>query len=115
MTNYFAKNLKYLREKKKIDQQVLAENLRVPQSTLACWESGIRTPKISKIQEIATYFDVNMDIISKDYTIEDDNINNELDELLFSKAKELSDEDKKMILNIINAIKREVDKEENSD
>lgn len=44
----------------------------------------------------------------------ENNENSELDELLFSKAKDLSDDDKKMILSIIDAIKRDVDKEENS-
>lgn len=51
--------------------------------------------------------------MKEDDTKESDDDYNELDELLFSKAKDLSDEDKKMIIEIINAIKREVDKEEN--
>lgn len=52
------------------------------------------------------------------YEFKDQNFNdylkkmNELDELLFNKAKELSDEDKRMIINIINAINKDVDNED---
>lgn len=36
---------------------------------------------------------------------------NELDNLLFSKAKELNDEEKKAILQVMNAIHKDIDKE----
>lgn len=89
MGNYFSKNLKYLREKKGLEQQELAENLNVPRSTLSCWENGIRTPKIEQIQEIAKYFNVDIDIISKDYS--DTPFSNELD-ILYSKSKDILNE-----------------------
>lgn len=56
-------NIKSLREKKDLDQQQLADILEVPRSTLACWENGIRTPKLEQIVKIANYFNVNLDII----------------------------------------------------
>lgn len=68
MKIYFAKNLKFLRERKGLDQQALADKLNIPRSTLSCWENGIRTPKIEQIQEIADYFGVDIDIVSKDYS-----------------------------------------------
>ena len=46
-----------------------------------------------------------------DYTITDDNYDNELEKVLFSKAKDLNDDEKKAIINVINAIKKDVDKE----
>lgn len=112
--NYFAKNLKYLREQKHLDQQELAEALDVPQSTLSCWETGIRTPKIEQILDIANYFNVDIDIISKDYSLYENNKVNfsELDQLLFSKAKDLSDEDKIVVMNVIDSIKRNIDNED---
>lgn len=67
MEDYFGKNLKYLRKKRNLGQDELAEILNIPRSTLSCWENGIRTPKIKKILEIAKYFNVGIDIISKDY------------------------------------------------
>ena len=36
--------------------------------------------------------------------------NSELDNVLFSKAKDLTDEEKKTIINVINAIKKDIDK-----
>lgn len=111
--NYFAKNLKYLREQKHLDQQELAEELNVPQSTLSCWETGIRTPKIEQILDIANYFNADIDIISKDYSLyESYNNVSELDQLLYSKAKDLSDEDKIVVMNVIDSIKRNIDNED---
>lgn len=56
-------NIKFLREKRNIDQQQLADKLNVPRSTLACWENNIRTPKLEQIIKIAEYFNTNLDII----------------------------------------------------
>lgn len=110
MNNYFAKNLKFLREKKGYSQQKVAEELNVPYSTLSCWENGIRQPKIEKINEIANYFNVGLDIVSTDYT-NNDPLFNELD-ILFSKNKEyLTEDDKETIRFIIEKRKREIDKE----
>lgn len=109
--NYFAKNLKFLREKKNIDQQKVADDLNIPRSTYSCWETGIRTPKIEQILEIANYFNVDMDIISRDYSIQQNNNVSPLDELLYSKAKDLSDEDKVVIMNVIDSIKKKIDEE----
>ena len=61
---------------------------------------------------IADYFNVSVDYLigrSKYKNLEKDN--SDLDNLLFSKAKELSDDDKKAILGVINAIKKDVDKD----
>lgn len=74
MINYFAKNLKFLRESKKIEQQKLADDLNIPRSTLSCWENGLRTPKIEQILDISKYFNVNIDIISRDYSNNETNL-----------------------------------------
>lgn len=108
--NFFAKNLKYLREKRNLDQQKVADDLNIPQSTLSCWENGIRTPKIEQIIDIANYFNVEIDIISRDYS---KNTNKTFDEyaVLFDKYKELSEDDKELIKNIIETRKKQIDKE----
>ena len=113
MSNFFSKNLKYLIEKKRIEQQKMADDLNIPRSTLSCWVNGIRTPKIEQIQEIVNYLNVDIDIISRDYSVENQQIkpSNELDNLLFSKAKDLSDSDKKAVLGVIEALKKDVDNE----
>lgn len=112
MRNYFAKNLKYLREKNNYDQQKVASDLNVPQSTLSCWENGLRTPKIEQILDIASYFNVDMDIVSRDYAAAKNNDNFSELEVLFSKNKDiLSDEDKETIKFLIEKRKREIDKQ----
>lgn len=67
---FFGKNIKYLRKKRKLGQQQLANILDVPQSTLACWEKGIRTPKLEKVIDVANYFNVDLSIIYKDLSKE---------------------------------------------
>ena len=56
-------NIRTLREKKGLEQQELGDILNVPRSTLACWETNIRTPKLEQILKIAEFFKVNLDII----------------------------------------------------
>lgn len=112
MNNYFAKNLKYLREKNNYDQQKVAEDLKVPQPTLSCWENGLRTPKIEQILDIAEYFNVDMDIVSRDYSMQNNNQDfTELDQILFSKTKDLTDAEKRTVINIVDAIKKDIDRE----
>lgn len=111
MTNYFAKNIKYYRTKQNIDQQVMAEDLGVAQSTLSCWESGIRTPDLDMITKIARYLNIYDDFITKDLTNSNESTFDEL-ELLFSKNKDiLTDDDKAYIRFIIEKRRNEIDKE----
>lgn len=112
--NYTNMNVKYLRERKGIPQSELAEALEIDQSTLAKWEAGTRKITLEWSMKIAEYFNVFIgDFISTDLkNNEEFQKENELDQLLFSKAKELSDEDKKAVITLINSIKRNIDKEE---
>ncbi len=73
------KNIKYLREQKNINQQTFAEIINVPRSTLACWETGLRTPKLEQIVKIANYFNTNLDIIYTDYQHNNNHLNNNLE------------------------------------
>lgn len=111
MTNYFSKNLKYLRKKKKIDQQIMAEDLGVAQSTLSCWENGLRTPDLDMISEISNYLNITDNFITRDLTIESSRPFDELD-ILFQKHKDiLTDEDKEYMRFIIEKRKKEIDKQ----
>lgn len=110
MTNFFAKNIKYLRNKKNIDQQVMAEDLGVAQSTLSCWENGLRTPDLDMIAKISNYLNIYDDFITKDLTNNDSPVNEM--ELLFSKNKDiLTDDDKEMIRFVVEKRKKEIDKQ----
>ena len=111
MTNYFSKNLKYLRKKKNIDQQVMAEDLGIAQSTLSCYENGLRTPDLDMVSKISNYLNITDDFITKDLTVETSKPFDELD-ILFSKHKDiLTDEDKEYMKFIIEKRKREIDKQ----
>ena len=109
MENYFAKNLKYLRERKNIKQGVMAEDLGVKQPTLSCWESGEREPDLDMIAKIAKYLNVYENIVTTDLTTpKNDNID-EI-EILYSKYKDyISKKDKNIIKAIIEETKKEID------
>lgn len=113
MTNYFSKNLKYLRKKNNIDQQVMAEDLGVAQSTLSCWENGLRTPDFDMVANIAKYLNIHEDFITNDLTnidtvhFDDNRIAN----LLYNKVKVLPKEKQKMILNVTEAVMKDIDEQ----
>lgn len=116
MENYFARNIQYLRSQKNMDRQTLADKLGVGLSTVACWENGLRTPNMEMLGKIIKLFNVQTDIVTKNIVDSKDtysNDSNEIDQLLFSKAKDLSDEDKMAVMSVIDAIKRKIDNEEN--
>lgn len=57
----FAKNLKYLRDKRGYDQQTFAEMVHRSVSTVSEWESGKYTPKAGTLADIANIFGVKLD------------------------------------------------------
>ena len=108
----FGDIFKELRLEKKLSQDKIAEDLDISQPLIAKWESHQSTPAPEMLDYIADYFNVSVDYLigrSKYKNLEADN--SELDNVLFSKAKDLTDDEKKTIINVINAIKKEVDKE----
>ncbi len=108
----FGDIFKELRLEKKLSQEKIAEDLEISQPLIAKWESHQSTPSPEMLDYIADYFNVSVDYLigrSKYRNLEAEN--SELDNVLFSKAKDLTDEEKKTIINVINAIKKEVDKE----
>lgn len=115
MTNYFSRNLRYLRKKKNIDQQIMAEDLGIAQSTLSCWENGLRTPDLDMVSRISSYLNINDDFITKDLTSCESKVIDEL-ELLFSKHKDiLTDDDKETMKFLIEKRIREIDKQNNNE
>lgn len=55
--------LKLLRKECRLSQNELADELDVPRSTIASWETGSRTPKVSHIAALAEYYDVTIDYL----------------------------------------------------
>lgn len=60
MANYFASNLKYLREKKGLSQNKLAEKVGVNQTTIARWETEEIKPSIDNVEQIASALNVSL-------------------------------------------------------
>ena len=107
----FGDIFKELRLEKKLSQEKIAEDLEISQPLIAKWESHQSTPSPEMLDYIADYFNVSVDYLigrSKYKNLEADN--SELDNVLFSKAKDLTDDEKKAIINVISAIEKEVDK-----
>lgn len=108
----FGDIFKQLRIEKGLSQDKIAEELDVSQPLIAKWESHQSTPAPEMLDYIADYFDVSTDyLIGRSRYKNLEKNNNELDNILFSKTKDLSDEDKKAVLGIVEALKRDIDKE----
>jgi len=66
------KNLKYLRQKNKISQQILADALDIPRSTLGDYERGKTEPNIAMLIKMSIYFDLTIDeLVNKDLSHND--------------------------------------------
>lgn len=113
MARFFNKNLKFIRQKKGISQQELANKIGTDRSTISRWENDEMDITISNALLIADFFNVPMeDLTGKDMTTEENF--NSFDELglLFDKNKQyLTDSDKNIIRAIIEERKKEIDKE----
>ena len=109
--NFFSKNLEYLRTKKGMTKNELANKLKVNQSTISRWENGDMGVTVDNAYDVADFFNVSMsDLTGKDMSLE----NKPFDELeiLFNKNKDiLTDDDKETIKFLIEKRKREIDKQ----
>lgn len=61
-----SKNLQELMHKKGVDQNRLAEDIGVSQSSISQWIKGNKYPRIDKIQILADYFNVQKSDITED-------------------------------------------------
>ena len=56
--------LKELREQRRLNQEGLAMELNVSQSTISAYEIGERTPDLETLISIANFFSVSLDYIT---------------------------------------------------
>lgn len=109
----FGDRIKKLRDDNNVSQFELSEFLGISQQALSKWENGKTQPDNDSLVKLANYFNVSTDYLlgnSESKHIEKP-YDDELEKVLFSKTKDLTDEEKKTIISVINAIKKEVDKE----
>lgn len=65
--NNIAKNLRYLRDKSKLSQEVIAERVGVTRQAVAKWESGDSLPDILNCEALADLFQVSLnDLVRHD-------------------------------------------------
>lgn len=110
--DFFSSNLSWLRKQCKLTQKQLAKKIGVDQTAIGRWEDGNREPSMGNVISLAKVFNIPIDILTdKDLTIKDNNA--ELDEydLLFSKFKDLEQNDKELIKNIIETRKKQIDEQ----
>ena len=113
----FANRLRKAMDIRNFKQIDLVNKTKLDKSLINKYLNGISEAGSDKLTILSNALDVNeVWLMGYDVPMNEENNNqnngiDELDEILFSKAKELSDEDKKMVIDIINAIKKDVDKE----
>ncbi|MFC4402913.1 helix-turn-helix domain-containing protein [Gracilibacillus xinjiangensis] len=64
-------NIRILRKKNKMSQEILAEKVYVSRQTIAKWENGDALPDIHKCKMLADIFQVTLDQLSSDINEED--------------------------------------------
>ena len=109
MTNYFAENLKYLRNKKGLSQNRLAELANVNQASINRWEAKEMSPSLDNVNDLANALGVTVGSLLGEKLFED-----KFDEfeILFDKYKEvLTESDKEHIKFIIEQRQKEIDRE----
>lgn len=109
--NYFASNLKFLRQKKGMEQIDLANRLgRKSSSSISEWERGKYTPKAGVLNDIAKIFDVSLSqLMSSDLSNPNPSpqptptidLSNLRERVVLFDGKPLSDEDVEKITKII--------------
>lgn len=116
MERFFNKNLKYIRQKKNISQQELADKLNLDRSTISRWENDEMDVTVGNALQVANYFNIPIeDLTGKDMTNDNNKTFDEL-ELLFDKNKDiLTEDDKDMIKFLIEKRKKEIDKQLNEE
>ena len=64
MNNFFMKNIKYIREKRGLSQNKLAEMIDVNQTTIARWEDENRIPTIDKAIQVSKILNIPLDVLT---------------------------------------------------
>ena len=110
----FRIRLKELRESRNLSQYELADELGVKQSTVAMWENGTNKPRHSTLIKIARFFNVQIDYISGESNSSTpapalEKEISDIDIMIATESKDLSDKDKQEILHLIQYKKRQTE------
>lgn len=114
MARFFNKNLKYIRQLRKVSQQELANKLKLDRSTISRWENDEMDITVGNAILIANFFDIPLeDFISKDLSLTEISESDELGTLFNKNKNILNEDDKATIKFIVEKRKKEfIDKKE---
>ena len=117
----FSNNLRYLRKKYDMSQEVLANKLGYKSfTTIQKWESGVSEPSVSMVKKIAELFGVTMDQITNDDLSDAENhyyldpeaaeIAQEVQQrpelkILFDASRKVSADDLEFVVDMIDRLK----------
>lgn len=109
----FSDNLRMLRTKYRLSQKDIGDIVGLTSQAVSKWENEITEPDSESLIKLSNHFKVSVDYLLGNTINENNNIkyDNDLEKILFSKAKDLSDNDKKVVLGVIEALKKDIDKE----
>lgn len=118
----FQINLKKYRERKDLSQEDLAQLLGVGQSTVGMWENGVNMPRVKTLQKITEILNVTTNDLMGTPNVESSN-NSTVQDITFddftyamhNEAKELTDKDKEMLLNMARMLRDRVNDNKNSE
>lgn len=122
--NGFAEIFKYLRLREDLTQKEMADRLGIAKSTVSMYENGNREPDFELLEQIADYFNVDMNFLlgkdkderyfldEKTTQIAQEIFDNEELKLLFDAAKDSSPEDLKTVHDMLLALKRKENHED---
>lgn len=106
--NYFYDNLKYIRKKKKLSMEKFGELIAQSSANVSRWENKNNGITVDVALDIANKLGYPLgELIEKDLRLEENVILDEdhkLDLLIMDKTKELSEEDKKKVADIIDIV-----------
>ena len=105
MYNNFSFNLKHIRSEKGLTREELGKLMGKDYSTIGKWENGVRTPIMEDVLKLAEVLNVEVsDLIKKNYGKDFSEEFSGLDQLMLSKFKKLSDDEKNAIILVIDLI-----------
>ena len=102
-------NIKCLREARNITQKELGEAVGVSDKAVSTWELGVKEPRMGTIQKLADFFGVSKSDIIEDLQktpAEADVTFDDFTYAMYGEAKELTDEDKNMLLEMARMFKK---------
>ena len=109
--NYFYNNMRYIRKQRNLSMTKFGELLGCYASTIMRWEQNNNGAALDSVLNASEKLGIPVSsLVEKDLSL--GHSTNPLDEILFSKSKDLSDEDKKVVISVIDSIKKDIDKKD---